>query len=212
MGIVTSASLAGCVLCPRLAAHRLVVQREFPHYHARPVGSWGSPRARILIVGLAPGLHGAYRTGKAFVGDASGRFLFEALHSSGLATEPEPENARLINVQITNAVKCLPPANSPITAEVSTCVRYLRSEIETFCPLGAIKPRAILSLGGVAFRAVGQVLGQKGAEFKHARIQVEKNLLHIASFHPSRLNVNTKRLTREMLMDVLVQAKDFVET
>ena len=193
-------------------AHRLVVQREFPQHHARPVGSWGNSRARILIVGLAPGLHGAYRTGKAFVGDASGRFLFEALHSSGLASDPEPENTRLLNVQITNAVKCLPPSNSPITAEVATCTRYLESEIKTFCPLGAIRPRAIVSLGGVAFSAVRKVLGQKSTGFKHARVEVERNLLHIASFHPSRLNVNTKRLTREMLMDVLVQAKGFVET
>ena len=188
------------------------MQREFPQYHAKPVGSWGNSRARILIVGLAPGLHGAYRTGKAFVGDASGRFLFEALHSVGLASDPEPENARLMNAQITNAVKCLPPSNSPLTAEVSTCTRFLQSEIKTFCPLGAIRPRAIVSLGGVAFSAVGKVLGQKGTRFKHARVEVERNLLHIASFHPSRLNVNTKRLTLEMLMDVLVEAKDFVET
>ena len=112
--------LSACRACPRLAAHLATVREAHPDYHCQPVGAWGSPRARLLIVGLAPGLHGANRCGQPFTGDASGAFLFAALSRSGFASDPDPARARLRNVRITNAVKCLPPGNRPLAADRSS--------------------------------------------------------------------------------------------
>ena len=200
-------TLSECVRCPRLVAHHVQVRAAYPHYHAAPVGAWGIARARLLIVGLAPGLHGATRTGRAFVGDASGEFLFAALHRQGFATHAEPALARLCNARITNVVKCLPPGNAPTGSEIQACSGYLQSELRGFCPLGARTPRVVLTLGGVAHRAVCRALDVKGAAFGHgSEWRVRPNLTLLSSFHPSRLNVNTGRLTAGMLDAVLERA------
>jgi uracil-DNA glycosylase family 4 len=156
---------------------------------------------------LAPGLHGATRTGRAFVGDASGEFLFAALHRRGFATHPEPARARLRNARITNVVKCLPPGNAPVSSEINTCMGYLRTELRGFCPLDARRPRVVLSLGGVAHRAVCRALEINRAPFVHGgEWLVRPHFWLLSSFHPSRLNVNTRRLTADMLDTVLERA------
>ncbi|NKB97912.1 MAG: uracil-DNA glycosylase [Pseudomonadales bacterium] len=216
-------ALSGCTKCSRLAQHACELRQLYPSYHARPVPSWGVKDARILLVGLAPGLHGAFKTGRPFVGDASGNFLFSALHELDLASSPDPSQARLNNLRITNAVKCLPPSNAPKSEEVNNCQGFLAEELIDHAPKRRLLPRAIVSLGGVAHRAVTKLLFQKSllggyaqpdskpCVFKHgARQLIDPKLLHVASFHPSQLNVNTRRITQTMLCDALTTAKEFV--
>lgn len=216
-------ALSGCTKCSRLAQHAHELRQIYPSYHARPVPSWGAKNARILLVGLAPGLHGAFKTGRPFVGDASGNFLFTALHELDLASSADPNQAQLNNLRITNAVKCLPPSNAPKSEEVNNCLAFLAEELINHAPKRRILPRAIVSLGGVAHRAVTKLLYQesllggstkpnsKPSAFKHGGTQlVDPKLLHVASFHPSQLNVNTRRITLTMLCDALTLAKDFV--
>ena len=206
-----SRSVSACRACPRLVAHHQVVKQDFPNYHAAPVGAWGDPRARILLVGLAPGLHGAARTGKAFVGDASGEFLFAALHRHGLATHQQPEKAVLKNACITNVVKCLPPNNAPGAEEIRNCQPHLAAELAWFFPSRARLRRVIVTLGGVAHRAVCRTLGlsAKQTAFSHAgEYQVSEKLYLISCFHPSRLNVNTGRVTALMMDQVMQKAID----
>src|SRR5258706_9232714 len=123
-----------CRACPRLARHLAGVRREHPEYHARPVAPFGDRRARLLIVGLAPGLHGANRTGRPFTGDHAGILLYRTLHKYGLASRTESiaadDGLALKNCRITNAVKCVPPANKPLPAEIKHCNGYLRTELE----------------------------------------------------------------------------------
>jgi uracil-DNA glycosylase family 4 len=141
------------------------------------------------------------------VGDASGEFLFAALHRQGFATHPEPARARLRNARITNVVKCLPPGNAPTSGEINACMGYLRAELGGFCPSNARRPRVVLSLGGVAHRVVCRAFEINGAPFAHGgEWQVRPHLHLLSSFHPSRLNVNTRRLTADMLDAVLERA------
>ena len=206
-------SLNKCCACPRLVAHRDLVAREYPNYFNRPVPAWGRQNARILIVGLAPGLHGAANTGRPFVGDASGDLLFAALHEAGLASHPKADRARLSNVKITNAVKCLPPQNAPKGDEVGRCSTYLQGELSLLLNPNGRKGRVVLCLGGVAFRATLKALGYVGSNklgpFHHGaeyRLEHDHHSL-IASFHPSRLNANTGRIDVPMLVKVLKRAK-----
>jgi uracil-DNA glycosylase family 4 len=204
-------TLPACTRCPRLVALRQKTQRDYPGYHAAPVGSWGDPRAHLIIVGLAPGLHGAARTGRAFVGDASGEFLFAALHRLGFSSHDDPSQARLLGARITNVVKCLPPRNTPTGAELTACAGYLRAELAQYCPPGSRRPRVLVTLGGVAHRAVCKALDLTQLEFAHAKShQISAKLSLISSFHPSRLNVNTRRLTAPMLDQVFVQARSLL--
>jgi len=131
--------------CPRLVAHRAQVRESFPTYQAHPIGAWGPARARLLIVGLAPGLHGAARTGKAFVGDASGEFLFAALYRAGLCSSPDPHVAKLLQTRITNAVKCLPPGNAPNAAELNNCATFLQRELSEHYPPRTRQRRVVLA-------------------------------------------------------------------
>lgn len=203
-----------CVRCPRLVAHHEQVRQIYPRYHARPVASWGDPRPQLLLVGLAPGLHGAANTGKAFVGDASGSFLFAALHRAGFADSPSPDQARLLNARLTNAVKCLPPDNAPQAGEVACCQSFLVSEIEQFAPPGARKPRVILALGGIAYRAVQRAskVPAPVPKFEHGlTIELDRSRVLMASYHPSRLNVNTGRLNGPMLDTLLWRCREIIE-
>ena len=174
------------------------------------MGQWGDPKATILIIGLAPGLHGAARTGKAFVGDSSGTFLFSALFRNGLSNYSDPSQARLLGVRITNAVKCYPPANKPTGSEVRNCKSFLRRELETYIRIKNRHKRSLVVLGRVAQQATYSALGVKAPSFEHGSSQLVTPKLGVfASYHPSRLNVNTKRLTAEMLDTVLRDAKNF---
>lgn len=177
-----------------------------PDYHARPVLPFGDPRARLLIVGLAPGMHGANRTGRPFTGDYAGILLYETLHAFGFGSQPESLAAddplRLIDCRITNAVKCLPPENKPEPAEIRTCNRYLAAELQA-----APELRVILALGLVAHKAVLMALGLKqsalvfGHGARHALPAHElapsgaRSRILIDSYHCSRYNTQTRRLT-----------------
>jgi uracil-DNA glycosylase len=201
-----------CRACPRLAAFLDAVAERHPDYHCRPVAPFGDPAARLLIVGLAPGMHGANRTGRPFTGDHAGILLYATLYKFGFASQPqalEPgDGLRLIDCRITNAVKCLPPDNRPVGAEINTCNAYLASELETL-PQGAV----VLSLGGIAHRAVVKALGARQAEIRFAHeAQHELGALRLLdSYHCSRYNTNTGRLTADMFESVFARARELLD-
>ena len=193
-----------CRRCTRLARHLSGVRHERPDYHARPVAPFGAVRAELLIVGLAPGMHGANRTGRPFTGDHAGILLYDTLHRYGFANRPVSVSAadglRVGNCRITNAVKCLPPANRPLPDEVRRCNAYLAAEIQSL-PAGA----AILALGLIAHDAVLMALGLKRSahRFRHgARHDLPRGLALYDSYHCSRYNTQTKRLTPAMFRGV----------
>lgn len=191
--------LTECRACLRLAAHLDQLRQIHPDYYCRPVPASGSVNARLLVVGLAPGRHGANRTGRPFVGDASGDFLFRSLACHGFASGPDPVSARLRNARITNAVRCLPPGNRPVAAEVRSCSPFLRIEMDQLWNERVRKPRCILCLGRIAHRAVELAYGGDLRPFRHGQIyQVDHNLWLADSYHPSRQNTHTGRLTESM--------------
>lgn len=197
-----------CRACPRLARHLDALGKVYPDYHCRPVAPWGSSGARLLIVGLAPGMHGANRTGRPFTGDASGTFLFGALARAGFASSAEPARAALRNCRITNAVRCLPPGNRPQAAEVQRCSAYLRHEIDELWRRPMRLPRCLLALGRIAHDAVGLALNRRLPGFRHgSAVELEPGLLLVDTYHPSRQNTNTRRLTADMLDTVLAQVR-----
>ncbi|OLC68101.1 MAG: SPO1 DNA polymerase [Betaproteobacteria bacterium 13_1_40CM_4_64_4] len=159
---------AECRRCPRLAAFLDAVRAEHPHYHCRPVPSFGAAAARLVVVGLAPGMHGANATGRPFTGDHAGILLYATLFKFGFATRPDAravdDGLRLIDARITNAVKCLPPGNKPQPAEIRQCNAYLTAELSTL-PAGA----AVLALGRIAHDAALRALGLplRGHVFGH---------------------------------------------
>jgi uracil-DNA glycosylase family 4 len=194
-----------CTRCPRLTQALAEVRRTLPGYHARPVAPFGDPGARLLVVGLAPGLHGANRTGRPFTGDHAGLLLYRTLHRFGFATAPESVRAddglRLIGCRITNAVQCWPPQNRPLPAEVRCCNAFLRAELGT---LGA--GSAILALGAIAHRAVLSAVGLplSGHAFAHgARHTLPGDRSLHDSYHCSRYNTQTKRLTDAMFEGIV---------
>ena len=185
--------LLDCRRCPRLVDYRRRQKALYPRYHCRPVPATGARRARLLIVGLAPGLHGANASGIPFCGDASGRFLFAALHRFGYASAPAGD-ARLVDCRITNAVKCLPPGNRPNASEIANCSEWLAREIAQLPDDGLV-----LALGAIAHRAVLRVLGHRPVDFRFghaAEHALPDGRRMIDSYHCSRYNVNTGRLDR----------------
>lgn len=201
-----------CRLCPRLSAHLAEVRREHPDYHARPVPAFGDPHPGLLIVGLAPGMHGANRTGRPFTGDHAGILLYDTLHrfgfgSQALAVSPD-DGLELKGCRITNAVKCLPPENKPLPAEVRTCNGYLRTELQ------ALAPPAVLALGTVAHQAVLRALDCRiaGFPFAHgARHRLRPDLLLFDSYHCSRYNTQTRRLTPEMFREIFAEIRNHLD-
>ena len=196
--------LLRCTDCPRLAGFLAEVRRRNPDYHGRPVLPFGDPRARLLIVGLAPGMHGANRTGRPFTGDHAGILLYETLHAFGFGSQPESlaadDDLVLTDCRITNAVKCLPPENKPEPAEIRTCNRYLAAELRA-----APDVRVILALGLVAHKAVLMAAGlkQSALAFGHgARHVLPDGRILIDSYHCSRYNTQTRRLTSAGFQDV----------
>jgi uracil-DNA glycosylase family 4 len=197
-----------CTLCPRLASFLVKTARAYPDYHCKPVGPFGDANPRLLIVGLAPGMHGANRTGRPFTGDYAGILLYESLFALGLSNAPTSvdrfDGLELRGVRITNSVKCLPPENKPLPAEIKTCNQYLAAELAT---LASVK--AILALGTVAHDAVLVALGlkRKSAKFGHGNEhELPGGRPMVDSYHCSRYNTQTRRLTPDMFQTVLRRA------
>lgn len=202
--------LSGCQLCPRLAAHRATVKLDYPDYHCAPVAAFGAPSARLLIVGLAPGLHGANASGRPFTGDASGDLLFATLHEHGFARQAQSRSSvdgmRLTDCRVTNAVKCLPPQNQPKPLETRTCNRFLQDEICALPPGGVL-----LTLGGIAHRAVTRALGLRNADYPFTSAAVydlDGRRKLFTSYHPSRYNLNTGRITAQSFARVFVRIRE----
>ena len=201
-----------CVDCPRLASHLAHVRERFNGYHGRPVAPFGDPQARLLIVGLAPGMHGANRSGRPFTGDFAGILLYQTLHKHGFASQAEAlsrnDGLELRNCRITNAVKCLPPGNKPESCEIRACNRYLQTELRAM-PEGAL----ILALGGIAHKAVLQAfkLKQTDYAFGHAsEHRLPNGFSLIDSYHCSRYNTQTRRLTPAMFDLVVARARQLL--
>jgi uracil-DNA glycosylase family 4 len=197
-----------CSLCPRLASFRTENRKKYPDYFNDPVPSFTSDHVRLLIVGLAPGLHGANRTGRPFTGDWAGDLLYATLLRHGLARgaylERADDGLELVDCAIANAVRCAPPENKPTPAEIKTCRQFLTAQIASLPQL-----RAIMALGKIAHDSVCDALGVKKSThpFKHgAQYQVGKIAL-LASYHCSRYNTNTGVLTDAMFDAVVKQAK-----
>ncbi len=200
-----------CRACPRLAAFLDTVAEKHPDYHCGPVPPFGAADARLLIVGLAPGMHGANRTGRPFTGDHAGILLYETLHRFGFADRAASVSAddglTLTGCRITNAVKCLPPGNKPVGAEINTCNRFLAAEL-------AVLPDAsvVLALGGIAHRAIIKASGARQADyaFAHAAVHDLDGFRLLDSYHCSRYNTNTRRLTQPMFDAVFAHARDLL--
>ena len=193
-----------CRRCVRLASFLDAVRGEHREYFCRPVPPFGASDARLVIVGLAPGMHGANATGRPFTGDYAGVLLYETLHAYGYASRAEStsrdDDLALIDCRITNAVKCLPPGNKPAPDEIRTCNRFLVADLATL-PAGG----AILALGHIAHEAALRALGLKpaGFAFAHgARHPLANGVALFDSYHCSRYNTNTRRLTPEMFRAV----------
>jgi len=197
-----------CPLCPRLHAFRHENRAKFPDYFNDPVPSFGPREARLLVVGLAPGLHGANRTARPFTGDYAGVLLYGTLKKLRLARGDYAERAddgiELIDCAITNAVRCVPPGNKPLPAEIDTCRQFLKATIDNMPNL-----RGILSLGQIAHNSVCTALSVSKREhaFAHGASHVLPTLTLLSSYHCSRLNTNTGVLTPAMFEAVLGRAK-----
>lgn len=202
-----------CRSCRRLTNHLTRIKQKYPEYHCAPVDAFGDTCSSLLIVGLAPGLHGANRTARPFTGDASGDLLFRTLHKVGfssLAESRAPDDGLVLrNCAITNAVRCLPPDNKPSARELALCARYLRTDLEAMK-----RPGVIVALGRQAHDSVLKVLGNKLYEFRFshgAQHSVADDLILIDSYHCSRYNTQTRRLTPEMFEAVFRDASRLLE-
>jgi uracil-DNA glycosylase family 4 len=198
----------GCQRCPRLAGFLEEGRARHPGYHCAPVPPFGDEAPWLLIVGLAPGFHGANATGRPFTGDYAGVLLYETLHRYGWASaavsSSRDDGLVLRGARITNAVKCVPPGNRPTPAEIATCNEFLRAELDALRP-GAV----VLALGAIAHGAVLRACGLKVARFRFAHgaehaLPAGRTL--VDSYHCSRYNTNTRRLTTEMFRDVVERA------
>ena len=220
---VLEQEIVDCRKCPRLVRYRehvaRVKRRAFRDqvYWGRPVPGFGDPRAKLLILGLAPAAHGANRTGRVFTGDRSGDFLYRELWRAGFANQPESrdrdDGLRLANAFISATIRCAPPRNKPLPEEIRNCTPYLESELDL------LRPRAVLALGRIAFDAYLRILKQRGAldrkskfQFSHGacfRLPMPLPRLY-ASYHPSQQNTQTGRLTAAMMARVLRQIRNFL--
>ena len=203
-----------CALCPRLAAFRATNAAALPAYFNAPVHSFGTAAARLLVVGLAPGLHGANQTGRPFTGDFAGDLLYATLAKYGFsdgtfAARPD-DGLTLVDCRITNAVRCVPPQNKPVGAEVNACLDFLRGELGLPVP-----PRAIVALGAIAHGAVLSASGlrKSAAKFGHgAEHPLPAGTMLFDSYHCSRYNTNTRRLTPAMFEAVFARVRAHLDT
>jgi uracil-DNA glycosylase family 4 len=195
-----------CPLCPRLVAYRVQNQTQHPDWFNGPVPSFGDTSARLLVLGMAPGVKGANRTGRPFTGDHAGLLLYQTLLRFGFATgeyHADPaDGLTLRDCCIVNAVRCVPPANLPVPLEVQTCNRFLTAELQAMPEL-----RVVLALGVLAHAAALRACGIPAARvrFQHGEIhELPDGLLLANSYHVSRYNTNTGRLTTEMFESVML--------
>ncbi|MGB5490627.1 MAG: uracil-DNA glycosylase [Woeseiaceae bacterium] len=201
-----------CRACPRLAGFLDDVNGRYPDYYCRPVPPFGTSDARFLIVGLAPGMHGANRTGRPFTGDHAGILLYQMLHKYGFSSRDHSEAAddglELIDCRITNAVKCLPPDNKPVGAEVNTCNSFLANELASLS-----EGTVVMALGGIAHRAIvkARALRQVDYKFAHAALHELGNFQLLDSYHCSRYNTNTRRLTEAMFDEIFATARSLLD-
>ncbi len=201
-----------CRACPRLAGFLDDVNGRYPDYYCRPVPPFGSADARFLIVGLAPGMHGANRTGRPFTGDHAGILLYQMLHKYGFSSRDHSESAEddlvLMDCRITNAVKCLPPDNKPVGAEINTCNSFLESELKLM-PQDSV----VMALGGIAHRAVVKARGLRQADYKfaHAAVHDLGDFILLDSYHCSRYNTNTRRLTEAMFDGIFAEVRELLQ-
>ena len=223
-----SRKVIACRMCPELVTYREQVAREKRRayrehpYWGKPVPSFGDPHARVVLVGLAPGAHGANRTGRMFTGDSSGEWLYGALHRAGFANQPTSDDIddglALTDALITAAVRCVPPANKPTTEQKAACFPYLAAE---FAALHDV--RVIVTLGKIADDAVHLLVKRTGtyvsprAKFAHgaeSRVSLPQspNVTVLASYHPSRQNTQTGVLTKPMLDAIFKRAKVLTKT
>ncbi|MDH5517704.1 MAG: uracil-DNA glycosylase [Gammaproteobacteria bacterium] len=204
-----------CKKCKRLARFLQDVKSKHPDYLCQPVAAFGDPDAQLLIVGLAPGMHGANATGRPFTGDHSGILLYQTLYKYGFSSAASSESAEdgleLLNCRITNAVKCLPPQNKPLADEIKTCLSYLAAELTQLADNAVI-----VALGSIAHQAVLKALGLriKDYKFRHQaefELNIKATRLHlISSYHCSRYNTQTKRLTETMFHQVFCRARQIL--
>lgn len=205
---VAEAFNPACRRCPRLAKFLDGVRRAEPDYHAAPVPAFGVARPHLLVVGLAPGMHGANRTGRPFTGDHAGILLYETLHGAGFASRAvsvgEGDGLKLSHCRITNAVRCLPPANKPLPEEIRACNGFLAQDLAALAPGGAV-----LALGKIAHDAVLRTQGLKASAhvFAHgAEHDLGAGRRLFDSYHCSRYNTQTRRLTATMFAEVVARA------
>ena len=225
--VILEAEIISCRKCPRLVRYREKIAREKRRafrnwdYWGRPVPGFGDPRAKLLILGLAPAAHGGNRTGRVFTGDRSGDFLYKALYRAGFANQPTSirrnDGLKLTGAYVAAVVRCAPPANKPLPSEIRNCRPYLERELDLLCP------RAILALGSIAFNTYLQLLKERGIiesraayKFRHgASYQLpgtsgEPGPRLFASYHPSQQNTFTGKLTEAMLLRLLRQIRRFL--
>ena len=203
---------ADCALCPRLVAYREEVRAREPDWFNGAVASFGDPAAGLLVVGLAPGVSGANRTGRPFTGDYAGGLLYATLTRFGFANgefQASPDDGLALHgAMVTNAVRCVPPQNKPVGAEINTCRRFLAARIEALEGL-----RAVVCLGLISHDSVIRALGAKLKDhpFGHAARHRVGGLTVFDSYHCSRYNTNTGVLTTEMFEDVFAQVRAFLD-
>jgi len=217
------AAVTACAACPRLVAHCRAVaatkRRQYrdEEYWGRPVPGFGDARARILVVGLAPGAHGANRTGRVFTGDRSGDWLYAALHEVALANRAAArgvdDGLRLRNVYVTLVARCAPPQNRLTREEIAACRPFLREELRHFGNLRVVVVLGQVAMQGflAAWRDLGRVLPTPRPRFSHGlRVELDAATTLLASYHPSQQNTFTGRLTRPMLRSVFRQAVELL--
>lgn len=213
-----NAEIVACRRCPRLVAWREEVARvkrkayQDQEYWGKPVPGFGDPDARILIVGLAPGAHGSNRTGRVFTGDASGGFMYPALHRAGFANQPSAvsrdDDLILKDVYIAAVAHCVPPANKPTPEELDNCQPYLERTLQL------LKPNVIVCLGRIAFERILRIYSvrKRRVTFSHgAAHQLESGEWILCSYHPSQQNTLTGRLTTKMFDDIWEKAKELLQ-
>jgi len=210
--------IISCRKCPRLVAWREEVARTKRKayldwdYWGKPVPGFGDPRARVLVVGLAPGAHGSNRTGRNFTGDGSGNFLYPALYRAGYANQPDStsrgDGLTLTDVYITASGRCAPPGNKPTTEELNNCQPFLEREIEL------LQPKVIVALGRIAFERILRIYSEPKSDKKFAHgaaFRLQAGPWLICSYHPSQQNTLTGKLTVEMFDAMWAQVKELVE-
>ncbi len=221
---VLNDEVVACRLCPRLVEHREAVARQKRkayldwEYWGKPVPGFGDPKARVLVLGLAPGAHGSNRTGRPFTGDMSGTFLYPVLFAAGFASQPTAEHRddglQLRDMYITAAARCAPPGNKPLPEELAHCAPFLAREI------GGLKQvRVVVALGKIGFdaylnylRGQGEIASRAGYDFGHGRQhRTPDGKVLLASYHPSNQNTATGKLTEAMFADIFREARRLAE-